>query len=72
MQHREAGRDRRGALEVVGGEDDRVSGAAKCGESVLQRRDRLRVEARERLVEQEEVRSVQEGARERQALAHAA
>ena len=55
MQDRDAGRDGRGALDVVGGEDDRVARRAQLDEQrSAARRPPLRVEAAEGLVEEQE------------------
>src|SRR5436309_815661 len=72
MKDGEPGRNRRGALEVVRGEHDGVARGAQLAETALQRRQRHGVVAGEGLVEEEEVRLVQQRAREREAPRHAA
>ena len=60
------------ASSVVRREDDRAAGVAERDEALRQRVGGGGVERAPRLVEQEEIGLVKEGARERQALRHAA
>src|SRR5256714_8550886 len=67
MPHQPAAAQDRGAIayfeaatDVVGGEDDRLAAAMKANEDLLQVRDHLRVEPGVRLVEQQQIRIVQE------------
>src|SRR5438105_592024 len=60
------------ATDVVGGEDDRLAAAMKANEDLLQVRDHLRVEPGVRLVEQQQIRIVQERPRQCQPLLHPA
>src|SRR5207248_2690460 len=61
-----------GFLEVVRGQDDRLASLPEVGNEIPERTSRGRVQARRGLVEEEELRVVDERERNRQPLALAA